>query len=57
MNAVAIGWAEIFPQAYFGTVPSLADESAQCTHNDWRNGRDNRYNRAARKGVESTDAL
>ena len=57
MNAVTIGWAEIFPQAYFGTVPSLAGESAKCTDNDWRNGRDNRYNRAAREGMESTDAL
>ena len=57
MNAVAIGWVEIFLQAYFGTVHSLAGESAKCTHNDWRNGRDNRYNRAAREGMESTDAL
>ena len=57
MNAVAIGWVEIFLQLYFGTVNSLAGECAKCIHNDWRNGRDNRYNRAARKGVESTDAL
>ena len=57
MNAAAIGWVEIFLQPYFGTVHSLAGESAKCTHNDWRNGRDNRYNRAAREGVASTDAL
>lgn len=57
MSAVANGWVEIFPQAYFGTVHSLAGESAKCIHNDWRYGRDNRYNRAAREGMESTDAL
>jgi hypothetical protein len=57
MNAVAIGWVEIFLQVYFGTVHSLAGESAQCTHKDWRNGPDNRYNRAARTGLETTDAL
>ena len=57
MNAVAIGWVEIFLQLYFGTVNSLAGECAKCIHNDWRNGRDNRYNRAAREGVASTDAL
>ena len=57
MNAVAVGWVEIFLQAYFGTVHSLAGESEKCTYKDWRNGRDNRYNRAARKGVQSTDAL
>jgi len=57
MNAVAIGWVEIFLQAYFGTVHSLAGESAKCIHNDWRNAPENRYNFAAHKGVESTDAL
>ncbi len=57
MNAVAIGWVEIFLQAYFGTVHSLAGESAQCTHKDWRNGPDNRYNSAARRGLEARDAL
>tara|TARA_E500000178_G_scaffold239654_1_gene236071 strand:+ start:120 stop:293 length:174 start_codon:yes stop_codon:yes gene_type:complete len=57
MKAAIVGWVEILLRAYFGTVHSLAGESAQCTHNDWRNEPDNRYNRAARKGVWSTDAL
>ena len=57
MKAAIVGWVEILLRAYFGTVHSLAGESAQCTHNDWRNELDNRYNRATRKGVASTDAL
>ena len=52
MNAVAIGDVEIFLYAYFGTVHSLAGESAQCIHHDWRNAPENRYNLAAREGLD-----
>jgi hypothetical protein len=48
---------QIFLLTYFGTVHSLTGESAQCTHCDWRNGPDNRYNPAAREGLNSSDAL
>jgi hypothetical protein len=46
VNAVAIGDVEIFLYAYFGTVHSLAGESAKCIHHDWRNAPQNRYNLA-----------
>ena len=57
MSAVASGEVEILMQAYFGTFHSSAGESAQCIHDYWRNGPDNRYNLAAREGLDLTDAL
>ena len=57
MEVVAIVGLEIFLQAYFVTIHSLAGESAQCIHKDWRKGTGNRYNPSAHEGMNSILAL